>query len=58
MKLLIAPWGNPKSWSELIYVFNGKEIKSYTSLKILQEVIEPNKTIIIGLDTLESKDFK
>lgn len=52
MKLLIATWGNPKGWEELVYEFEGKEVKSYTSLKILHEVIAPNKTIIIGLDTL------
>jgi len=52
MKLLIAPWGNPSSWNELFYDFMGVEVKSYTSLKILHEVIKPDKTIIIGLDTL------
>jgi len=55
MKLLIAPWGNPKGWKEVTYVFNEKKIKSRTSLKILQEVIKPDKTIIIGLDTLAER---
>jgi len=52
MKLLVAPWGNPSGWKEVTYVFDEKEIKSKTSLRILQEVIKPDNTIIIGLDTL------
>jgi len=52
MKFLIATWGNPSNWDETTYVFDGREIKSKTSLKILQEDIEPDKTIIIGLNTL------
>ncbi|MHA1608250.1 MAG: CRISPR-associated CARF protein Csx1 [Candidatus Freyarchaeota archaeon] len=55
MKLLIAPWGNPSGWREVVYVFGGKSIKACTSLRALQEVIEPDKTIIVGLDTLAEK---
>lgn len=52
MKFLIAPWGDPSGWKEVIYIFNRGKIKSKTSLKILQKVIKPDRTIIIGLDTL------
>lgn len=60
MKILIAPWGNPGGWKEVTYVFDGKNMKSKTSLEILQEVIKPDKTIIICLDTLaeEGKNYK
>jgi len=52
MRILIAPWGDPSGWREIVYEFNGVEVKSKTSLKILQEVVKPDETIIIGLDTL------
>ncbi|WP_461833221.1 CRISPR-associated CARF protein Csx1 [Desulfothermus sp.] len=52
MKLLLAPWGNPTFWKELYYKFDRKEVRSRTSLKILQETIKPDKTLIVGLDTL------
>ena len=55
MDVLIAPWGNPSGWKKVIYEFNGREVRSNTSLKILQENINPDKTIIIGLDTLAEK---
>lgn len=60
MKLLFASWGNPKEWKEHIYVFGTREITSNSSLKILQEVIQPDKIIIIGLDTLAESglDYK
>ena len=52
MKVLIAPWGNPAGWKETNYVFNNKEIKSSSSLKILQDTISPEETIILASDTL------
>lgn len=55
MKVLIAPWGNPGGWEEVAYEFEGRKVKSKTSLKILQDVIRPDKTFIIGLDTLAEK---
>lgn len=55
MEVLIAPWGNPSGWKKVIYELNGQEVRSNTSLKILQENINPDKTIIIGLDTLAEK---
>ena len=55
MKILIAPWGNPGEWTQVTYEFNEKRIKSGTSLKILQEIVNPDKTIVIGLDTLAEK---
>ncbi|HID18445.1 TPA: CRISPR-associated protein, partial [Candidatus Bathyarchaeota archaeon] len=55
MKILIAPWGNPAQWREKIYTFEGKCLNSKTSLKIVQEVLNPDQTVIIGLDTLAEK---
>lgn len=60
MKILIAPWGNPFAWQEVTYKFGDVEDNSKSSLKIIQQAIQPDKTIIIGLDTLatEGKDYK
>jgi len=58
VEILIAPWGNPKGWRETTYKYKGRQIRSKTSLKILQEVIKPDRTIIIGLDTLAEKGEK
>jgi CRISPR-associated protein Csx1 len=55
MKILITVWGNPQAWREVKYKFGEVEIRSKTSLKILQEKIKPDKTIIIGLDTLAER---
>jgi CRISPR-associated protein Csx1 len=55
MKLIVAPWGDPKNWKEITYKFKGEEITSLTSLKILQKIIKPERTIIIGLDTLAER---
>ncbi|HIC87720.1 MAG TPA: CRISPR-associated protein, partial [Aquificae bacterium] len=52
MKILIAPWGNPFAWQEVTYRFGDVEDNSKSSLKIIQQAIQPDKTIIIGLDTL------
>lgn len=60
MKILIAPWGNPKKWGRAIYVFKrggGDEVKveSNTSLVALQEALRPDKTLILGLETLAER---
>lgn len=55
MNFLIAVWGNPSGWKEVIYAFGEKTIKSNTSLRILQEIIEPDRTFIICLDTLAER---
>jgi len=52
VKLLISPWGNPYGWKKVTYAFGKEVVKSSTSLRILQESIKPDKTIIICLDTL------
>jgi len=58
MKILIAPWGDPKGWDEILYSFKGRDKNSRTSLKILVDTIQPDKLFIIGLDTLiEEKVF-
>ncbi len=52
MKILVAPWGDPAGWRETKYEYDNKTIKSSSSLKILQEVINPDNTIIVASDTL------
>jgi len=55
MKILIAPWGHPRGWKDVVYNFNKHRGKAKTPLKILQNEINPDKIIIIGLDTIADK---
>ncbi|ASJ15751.1 hypothetical protein A3L04_01025 [Thermococcus chitonophagus] len=54
MKVLISPWGNFRSWSEVEYHFEGKRMKSKSPLPLLHDAIEPDKTMVILPDTLAS----
>lgn len=51
-RVLIATWGNPFEWEEIVYDYDNLKMKSFCTLPILKEKINPNKTIIIVLDTL------
>ncbi len=63
IKILIAPWGNPSAWREVIYRFDGDgcrgllELPSRTSLKLLQKCIKPQKTLVVVSDTLLSLSY-
>ncbi len=48
----IATWGNPAAWRDAKYLFDGDSDTSRTSLRIIKEKIEPDVTVLIGLDTL------
>ena len=37
MKVVIAPWGNPKKWNEVTYVYNGQREKSKSSLSLIKK---------------------
>jgi len=52
--LLILPWGDPKGWEEVEYVFNDIKLKSRSTLPLLIKKIKPSKVIVITLDTLAS----
>lgn len=52
MKVLVIPWGNPFQWEPITYKMNGYEIKSRSTLPILFEALNPEKTLIVTLDTL------
>ena len=52
MKILIAPWGNPFAWKETDYVYNNKHLKTKCSTHIIKDVENPEKVIIVCLDTL------
>jgi len=56
MKILMAPWGNPLGWQEVEYYYKGKSKKSKDPLKLIEEVENSDKTIIVIPDTL-SDDF-
>ena len=52
MKVVIAPWGNPKKWKEVTYVYNGQREKSKSSLSLIKKIENPDKIIIVCADTL------
>jgi CRISPR-associated protein Csx1 len=52
MKVVIAPWGNPKKWNEVTYVYNGQTEKSKSSLSLIKKIENPDKIIIVCADTL------
>lgn len=52
MNILIAPWGDPENWNEVTYKFDDFECRSKSSITPLVNVIKPDLTVIIALDTL------
>ncbi|MHA1590865.1 MAG: CRISPR-associated CARF protein Csx1 [Candidatus Njordarchaeales archaeon] len=51
--LLIAPWGCPAQWKDVIYSIDGRNIKSCTSLlPILKFLNEDVSVVIVVLDSL------
>jgi CRISPR-associated protein Csx1 len=52
MKLLLAPWGDPRRWTEVTYRLGGKVREGRTSLGLLEEEIGPDQVLIIVGDTL------
>ncbi len=55
-KVLIIPWGNPFEWGDITYVYENENTKiamnTFCTLPILKEAIEPNRIIVIVVDTL------
>jgi len=56
MKLLFATWGEPSLWREVSYRFEGKEDKNCSTLKLLKEVLHPDRVILLVNDTLVGKN--
>ncbi|MEM2865446.1 MAG: CRISPR-associated CARF protein Csx1 [Candidatus Bathyarchaeia archaeon] len=52
MRFLFAPWGNPKNWGKVTYLYDGERESSITPLTLLQRIVSPDKLVIFGLDTL------
>jgi CRISPR/Cas system-associated protein Csx1 len=52
LKVLVATWGNPAEWRETNYLLDSECEKGKTSLKLIKRKVNPDKTILIGLDTL------
>jgi len=52
MKVVIAPWGNPRNWKEVEYVYNGQTEKLKDPLVLIKRIENPNKVIIVSVDTL------
>ena len=60
-KVLIAPWGNFSNWKKAIYLFDGIEKESKSSVSVIYEKINPDKVYILVLDTLsnlESENYE
>jgi len=50
--ICIATWGNPAGWDCKEYIFNEDSDCGKTSLRIIKRKINPDMTILVGLDTL------
>jgi|DewCreStandDraft_1066081.scaffolds.fasta_scaffold05334_2 CRISPR-associated protein Csx1 len=57
MKVLIATWGNPCVWDIVDYEYEGQSTTASTSLELIQQVENPNHTIVIISDTLADLSF-
>lgn len=57
MKILIATWGNPEAWKETNYNYENTSMKSYSSLPLLNQVINPELLVIVGVETLAAADI-
>ncbi len=51
-KILILPWGSPWGWKTVKYAYEGNSLLSKTTLPLLYEVINPDRAVIIALDSL------
>ena len=51
-KILILPWGSPWGWRTVEYAYEGNSLLSKTTLPLLYEVINPDRAVIIALDSL------
>jgi len=52
MKVLIAVWGNPEGWKEIEYEYKEQSEKAKSTINLIKRVENPNKTVIICVDTL------
>lgn len=51
-KVYITVWGNPYAWKSVNYKYGGQTCNSTTTLKIVDQVDNPSKIIIIALDSV------
>ncbi len=51
-RVLIVPWGNPFEWGDITYTYEGIAMNSFCTLPILKEAIDPDKIIVVVVDTL------
>lgn len=52
VNVLISPWGSYERWQEVEYCLNNNKMKSKTSFSLLFNIIKPEKTFIVVLDTV------
>jgi len=52
MKILIAVWGDPERWDEITYEYKGEREEAKSTINLIKRVENPNKTVIICVDTL------
>ncbi|ADC88650.1 hypothetical protein Thal_0012 [Thermocrinis albus DSM 14484] len=51
-KVIIAPWGDCKSWKSVEYKYKSDEIKANTTLKVLCHDLKPDGVLVLVPDTL------
>ncbi|MCX7759096.1 MAG: CRISPR-associated CARF protein Csx1 [bacterium] len=56
MKIYIATWGNPFAWKETQYRYRNEMFKSCSTLGIIDKIENPDRIIIISLDSIADQD--
>ena len=57
MKVVVAPWGNPTKWRKVPYAYNGQKEEFRSSLAMIEKIENPDKVIIVTVDTLVDDGF-
>lgn len=57
MKVVVAPWGNPTQWRKVPYAYNGQKEEFRSSLAMIEKIENPDKVIIVTVDTLVDNGF-
>ncbi|WP_456321296.1 CRISPR-associated CARF protein Csx1 [Palaeococcus sp. (in: euryarchaeotes)] len=51
-RVIVATWGNPFQWEPIKYKYNRIELKSRNTLPITIKALNPDKVLIIAVDTV------
>ena len=57
-RVIVATWGNPFQWEPIKYKYNRIELKSRNTLPITIKALNPDKVLIIAVDTVANLTAK